>query len=71
MVTTKDFKSLFQKVNIEKAVGIDSIPPKLVKVAAQLLCQPLTEAENMYIKQTILKTLLNLPCCPLRRRKTK
>ena len=51
MVTTKDMKSLFQNVNIKKAVGIDSIPPELVKVAAKLLCQPLIEAKNMCIKQ--------------------
>ena len=60
MVTTKYFKSLFQKVNIKKAVVIDSMPPKLVKLTAQLLCQPLTEAENMCIKQTIFQTILKL-----------
>ena len=35
MVTTKYIKSLLQKVNTKKTVGIDSIPPKLVKLAAE------------------------------------
>ena len=51
MVTTKYIKSLLQKVNTKKAVGIDSIPPKLVKLAAEPLSQPVTEAINMCIKQ--------------------
>ena len=51
MVTRKYIKSLLQKVNSKKAVGIDSIPPKLVKLAAEPLSQPVTEAINMCIKQ--------------------
>ena len=41
MITTKYIKSFLQKVNTEKATGIDSIPPKLVKLAAEPLSQPL------------------------------
>ena len=44
MVTTKYIKSLLQKVNTKKAVGIDSIPPKLLKLASKPLSQPVTEA---------------------------
>ena len=51
MVTRKYIKSLLQKVNSKKAVGIDSIPIKLVKLAAEPLSQPVTEAINMCIKQ--------------------
>ena len=51
MVTTKYIKSLLQKVNTKKAVGFNSIPPKLVKLAAEPLSEPVTEAINMCIKQ--------------------
>ena len=51
MVTTKYIKSLLQKVNTKKAVGIDSVPPKLVKLAAESLSQSVTEAINTCIKQ--------------------
>ena len=51
MVTRKYIKSLLQRVNSKKAVGIDSIPRKLVKLAAEPLSQTVTEAINMCIKQ--------------------
>ena len=51
MVSTKDIKSLLRKVSTKKAAGIDSILPKLVKLAAERLCQPLTEAKNTCINQ--------------------
>ena len=51
IVTLKYIKSLLQKVNTKKAVGIDSIPSTLVKLAAEPLSQPVTEAINMSIKK--------------------
>ena len=51
MATTKYSKGLLQKVNTKTAVGIDFIPPKLVKLAAQPLSQTGTEAIDMCIKQ--------------------
>ena len=51
MVTVKYIKSLLPKVNNIKAVRIDSIPLKLVKLAAEPLSQTLVQAINMCIKQ--------------------
>lgn len=52
MLTTKHIKILLQKMNTKKAVGINPIPPELVKLAAASLCQPLTEPPiSMCIKQ--------------------
>ena len=34
-----------------KDVGIDFVPPKLIKLSAEPLSQPLTEAINLCIKQ--------------------
>ena len=45
------YQEASSKVNTNKAVGIDSIRPKLVKLAAEPLSQPVTEAINMCIKQ--------------------
>ena len=45
MVTRKYIKmSFLRKKNTKKVVGIDSIPPKLAKLAAKPLSQPVTEA---------------------------
>ena len=38
-------------MNAKKAIGIDSIPPELVKLAAEPLFQLVTEAINTCIKQ--------------------
>ena len=38
-------------MNAKKAVGIDSIPRELIKLAAEPLFQLVTEAINMCIKQ--------------------
>ena len=54
MVTTKYIKILLQKVNTKKSVGIDSIPSKLVKLAAEPLSQVVTEAISLCIKQNNL-----------------
>ena len=51
IVTKKHIKSLLQKVNTKKAVAIDSILSKLVKLAVEPLSQPVTEALNMWIKR--------------------
>ena len=51
MITRKYIKSLLLKKNTKKVIGIESIPPKLVKLAAEPLSQPVTEAINMFIKK--------------------
>ena len=52
MVITKYIKSLFPKVNTKKAVGIDTILSKLVKLAADPVSQPYVQATNICIKQS-------------------
>ena len=54
MVTTKYIKSFLPRVNTKKAVGIDSILPKIVKLAADSLSELLAQATNMFIKQNDL-----------------
>ena len=47
----QDNNEILQKVNTKKVVGIDSVPPNFVKLAAEPPSQPLTEAINMCLKQ--------------------
>ena len=62
MVTTEYVKGLLQKVNTKKFVGIDSIPPKLVKLAAEPIYQSVTEAINMCIKQNNFRSNAKVMC---------
>ena len=52
MVTTKNIKSLLQKVKTKKPVVIDFIPFKLVKVAAEPPSQTPIEAMKKYVHTT-------------------
>ena len=40
-------------LDIKKTVGFDTIPPKLVKIAANVLCQPLSNAVNNSLSKDI------------------
>ena len=45
-ITTFEVKKLLKEINIKKAVGVDTIPPKLIKVGANIIAEPLTQAIN-------------------------
>ena len=51
---------LLSAVDTKKALGFDMIPPKLVKMAASVLCQPLSNAINNY-QTAFFQTMLKLP----------
>lgn len=53
LVTTKEIKQLRQSLNAKKAVGIDLIPPKLVKLADTPLSKPQIETINIGILNSI------------------
>ena len=53
LVTTKEIKQLRQSLNAKKAVGIDLVPPKLVKLADIPFYKPLTETINFCIQHGI------------------
>ena len=40
-------------LGIKKAVGFDMIPPRLVKIAASVLCQPLSNVINNSLSKGI------------------
>ena len=44
----------FKEIDIKKAVGVDTIPPKLIKIGADIIAEPLTQAINCCLRQGIL-----------------
>ena len=60
-----EIKKLIQGLNPKKATGIDTIPPKLIKVAVEFLTPLLTKSINSSIEHNIFpdlaKTALVVP----------
>ena len=52
-VNESEIKDLVKKQDMKKASGIDTIPPKLVKLSADLLTALLTKAINTSITQNV------------------
>ena len=50
-------KKLIQGLNSKKATGIDTIPPKLIKIAVAFLIPLLTKSINSSIKHNIFPDL--------------
>ena len=50
---TSNVKKLLKNLDVKKAVGNDTIPPKLLKIAADSLSRPLTKAINKSIENSI------------------
>ena len=52
-MTTPEIIKLLKNIEDKKAVGTDKVPPKLVKLSATVLSQPLTDALNNSISKII------------------
>ena len=52
-ITTSEVKKLLKEIEIKKAVGIDTIPPKLIKIGADIIAESLTQAINCCLRQCI------------------
>ena len=50
---TSEVKKLLKEIDIKKAVGVDTIPPKLIKIGADIIAEPLTQAINCCLRQGI------------------
>ena len=51
---TSEVKKLLKEIDIKKAVGVDTIPPKLIKIDVDIIAEPLTQAINCCLRQGIL-----------------
>ena len=47
---TSEVKKLLKEIDIKKAVGVDTIPPKLIQIGADNIAEPLTHAINCYLR---------------------
>ena len=50
-IKTSEVKKLRQEIDIKKAVGVDTIPPKLIKIGADIIVVLLTQAINCCLRQ--------------------
>ena len=60
-----EIKKLIQGLNPKKATGIDTIPPKLIKVAVEFLTPLLTKSINSSIEHNIFPDLAKTVLVPL------
>ena len=52
-VKPPEVKRLLKEIDIKKAVGVGTIPPKLIKIGADIIAEPLTKAINCCLRQGI------------------
>jgi len=59
-VTTNDVFKLLKNLDAKKAIGIDEIPPMILKLSAHILAEPLTKIINKCIVDCDFPTLAKL-----------
>ena len=67
-VTTTDVSKLIQRIRINKAMGEDQIPLKLIKTAGNFFVEPLTDIINSSLVQVLSLTLQKKPQLHLQKR---
>ena len=48
-----EVKKLLREIDVKKAVGVDTITPKLIKIGADIIAEPLTQAIDCCLRQGI------------------
>ena len=52
-ITSCEVKKLLKEIDIKKAVGVYTIPPKLIKIGADIIAESLTQAKSCCLRQGI------------------
>ena len=52
-IKAPEVKKLLKEIDIKKAVGVDTILPKLIKIGVDIIAEPLTQAINCCLRQGI------------------
>ena len=52
-IKAPEVKKLLKEIDIKKAVGVDTILQKLIKIGADIIAEPLTQAINCCLHQDI------------------
>ena len=50
-ISEKEVKKILKEISTEKSAGVDTIPPTLVKLAANYLAEPLSQSIDNSIKK--------------------
>ena len=50
-ISEQEVKKILKELSTEKSAGVDTIPPKLVRLAANYLAGPLSQSINNSIKK--------------------
>ena len=48
-----EVQKLLEEIDVKKAVCVDTIPPKLIKISAKIIAEPLTQTMNCCLRQGI------------------
>ena len=52
-IKAPEVRKLLKEIDVEKALGVDTIPPKLIKISADIIAEPLTQVINCCLRQGI------------------
>ena len=52
-IKASDVKKLLKEIDFKKAAGVDIISPKLIKIGADIIAEPLTQAITCCLRQGI------------------
>ena len=60
-ISEQEVKKILKELSTEKSAGVDTIPPKLVKLAANYLAGPVSQSINNCIKKGCFPKMLRMP----------
>ena len=60
-ISEEEVKKILKELSTEKSAGVDIMPPKLVKLAANYLAGPLSQSVNNSIKKGCFPKMQRLP----------
>ena len=52
-IKAPEVRKLLKEIDVEKALGVDTFPPKLIKISADIIAEPLTQVINCCLRQGI------------------
>ena len=64
IISVQDDKKILKELSTKKSTGVDMMPPKLVKLAANYLAEPLSQSINTSIKKGCFPKMQMLPQLP-------
>ena len=60
-ISEQEVEKILKELSTEKSTGVDILPPKLVKLAANFLARPLSQSIDNSIKKGCFPKMQRLP----------